>query len=67
MSQQLADVMISSNAIFTDVSNQPESASIVIKDNKILAIGSEEEALEMIRTFVGLVFLEPYSFSTIIV
>ena len=43
MSQQLADVIISSNAVFTGLSDQPEPASIAIKDNKILAIGSEEE------------------------
>ena len=43
MSQQLADVIISSNAVFTGLSEQPEPASLAIKDNKILAIGSEEE------------------------
>ncbi|RJS59358.1 amidohydrolase [Bacillus sp. PK3_68] len=49
MSQQLADVIISSNAVFTGLSDQPEPASIAIKDNKILAIGSEEE----IRSYSG--------------
>ncbi|MFE4706422.1 amidohydrolase [Peribacillus simplex] len=43
MNQQLADVIISSNAVFTGLSGQPEPASIAIKDNKIIAIGSEEE------------------------
>jgi predicted amidohydrolase YtcJ len=43
MSQQLADVIISSNTVFTGLSDQPEPASIAIKDNKIMAIGSETE------------------------
>jgi predicted amidohydrolase YtcJ len=43
MSQQVADVIISSNTVFTGLSNQPEPASIAIKDNKIVAIGTEEE------------------------
>ncbi|MCD1161001.1 amidohydrolase [Peribacillus frigoritolerans] len=43
MSQQLADVIISSNTVFTGLSDQPEPASIAIKDNKIVAIGTEEE------------------------
>jgi predicted amidohydrolase YtcJ len=43
MSQQLADVILSSNTVFTGLSDQPEPASIAIKDNKIVAIGSEEE------------------------
>ncbi|MFE4706420.1 amidohydrolase [Peribacillus simplex] len=43
MSQQLADVIISSNTVFTGLSDQPEPASIAIKGNKIVAIGSEEE------------------------
>ncbi|MGM0887895.1 MAG: amidohydrolase [Bacillota bacterium] len=43
MNQQLADVIISSNAVFTGLSDQPEPASIAIKDNKIIAVGSEEE------------------------
>ncbi|MDM5222393.1 amidohydrolase [Peribacillus sp. NJ11] len=49
MSQQLADVIISSNAVFTGLSDQPEPASIAIKDNKIFAIGSEEE----IKPYLG--------------
>ncbi|MGE6716823.1 amidohydrolase [Peribacillus frigoritolerans] len=43
MSQQLADVIISSNTVFTGLSDQPKPASIAIKDNKIVAIGTEEE------------------------
>ena len=43
MGQQLADVIISSNTVFTGLSDQPEPASIAIKDNKIVAIGSVEE------------------------
>ncbi|MDQ0884327.1 putative amidohydrolase YtcJ [Peribacillus sp. V2I11] len=43
MSQQLADVIISGNTVFTGLSDQPEPASIAIKDNKIVAIGSEEK------------------------
>ncbi|SIR97713.1 hypothetical protein SAMN05878482_10845 [Peribacillus simplex] len=43
MSQQLADLIISSNTVFTGLSDQPEPASIAIKDNKIVAIGSVEE------------------------
>ncbi|MFJ7307901.1 amidohydrolase [Peribacillus frigoritolerans] len=43
MGQQVADVIISSNTVFTGLSDQPEPASIAIKDNKIVAIGNEEE------------------------
>ncbi|MFY0802525.1 amidohydrolase [Peribacillus frigoritolerans] len=43
MSQQVADVIISSNTVFTGLSDQPEPASIAIKNNKIVAIGTEEE------------------------
>ncbi|MEY8757456.1 amidohydrolase [Peribacillus frigoritolerans] len=43
MGQQVADVIISSNTVFTGLSDQPEPASIAIKDNKIVAIGTEEE------------------------
>ncbi len=43
MSQQAADLIISSNTVFTGLSDQPEPASIAIKDNKIVAIGTEEE------------------------
>ncbi|OIK16857.1 amidohydrolase [Bacillus sp. MUM 116] len=43
MSQQTADMIISSNTVFTGLNNQPEPASIAIKENKIVAIGSEEE------------------------
>ncbi|MBM7587383.1 putative amidohydrolase YtcJ [Bacillus pakistanensis] len=43
MSQQVADVIISSNAVFTGLSDQPEPASIAIADNKIIAIGSDNQ------------------------
>ncbi|MED1470552.1 amidohydrolase [Bacillus salipaludis] len=43
MSQQKADMIISSDVVFTGLTDQPEPASIVIKDNKIVAIGSEKE------------------------
>jgi predicted amidohydrolase YtcJ len=43
MGQQVADVIISSNTVFTGLSDQPEPAFIAIKDNKIVAIGTEEE------------------------
>ncbi|MEC0300119.1 amidohydrolase [Peribacillus frigoritolerans] len=43
MSQRVADVIISSNTVFTGLSDQTEPASIAIKDNKIVAIGTEEE------------------------
>jgi predicted amidohydrolase YtcJ len=43
MSHQKADVILSSNAVFTGLSDQPEPASIAISGNKIIAIGSEEE------------------------
>ncbi|MEK4029174.1 amidohydrolase [Pseudobacillus sp. FSL P4-0506] len=49
MSQQLADVIISSKAVFTGLCDQPEPASIAIKDNKILAVGSEKE----IKAYLG--------------
>lgn len=42
MSQKIADMIISSNAVFTGLTDRPEPASIAIKDNKIVAIGSEE-------------------------
>ncbi|MBT2645460.1 amidohydrolase [Bacillus sp. ISL-34] len=41
MSQQIADILISSNAVFTGLSDQPEPAAIAIKGNKIIAVGSE--------------------------
>ncbi|MGJ7910777.1 amidohydrolase [Neobacillus sp. LXY-1] len=43
MAKHLADIIISSNAVFTGLSDQPKPASIAIKDNKIMAIGSKEE------------------------
>src|SRR5919112_662342 len=49
MNQQPADVIISSNAVFTGLSDQPEPASIAIKDNKIIAIGSEDE----VKSYLG--------------
>ncbi|TKH08633.1 amidohydrolase [Peribacillus simplex] len=49
MNHQLADVIISSNAVFTGLNDQPEPASIAIKDNKIIAIGTVEE----VKSFSG--------------
>ncbi|MBL3640951.1 amidohydrolase [Bacillus sp. RHFB] len=49
MNQQPADIIISSNAIFTGLSVQPEPASIAITDNKIIAIGSEDE----VKSYLG--------------
>ena len=49
MSQQLADIIVSSNAVFTGLSDQPEPASIAIKDKTIIAIGSEEQ----IKPYIG--------------
>jgi predicted amidohydrolase YtcJ len=43
MSQQKADMIIASNTVFTGLSDQPEPASIAVKGNKIIAIGSEEQ------------------------
>ncbi|MFD1705978.1 amidohydrolase [Siminovitchia sediminis] len=43
MTKRTADLIITSNAVFTGLSNQPEPASIAIVNNKISAIGSEEE------------------------
>lgn len=49
MSHPTADIMISSRAVFTGLADLPEKAAIAIKDNKILAVGPEEE----IRPYVG--------------
>ncbi|MCM3240411.1 amidohydrolase [Heyndrickxia oleronia] len=49
MNQQIADIIVSSNAVFTGLSDQPEPASIAIKDNTIIAIGSEEQ----IKPYIG--------------
>lgn len=38
-----ADTIISSNAVFTGLSDQPEPAAIAIKDHKIIRIGSLDE------------------------
>ncbi|WP_026679448.1 amidohydrolase [Fictibacillus gelatini] len=43
MNRPLADVILSSNAVFTGLADEPGPASIAIKDNKIVAIGSEAE------------------------
>ncbi|GIN93540.1 hypothetical protein J6TS1_14840 [Siminovitchia terrae] len=43
MTQQKADIIISGNAVFTGLSDKPESAFIAIIGNKIVAIGSEED------------------------
>lgn len=49
MSQQLADIIVSSNTVFTGLSDQPEPASIAIKDKTIIAIGSDEQ----IKPYLG--------------
>ncbi|MDF2683724.1 MAG: amidohydrolase [Brevibacillus sp.] len=41
--QQKADAVLSSQAVFTGLTNEPEALSIAIIDNKITAIGSREE------------------------
>lgn len=41
--RQIADLIISSNAVFTGLTNEPIAASIAIKDNKILAVGTKDE------------------------
>lgn len=43
MNTKKADIVVSSNAVFTGLTNEPESASIAIVNNKIIAIGSNEE------------------------
>ncbi|WP_158738032.1 amidohydrolase [Alteribacillus sp. YIM 98480] len=49
MSNQKADKILSSNTVFTGLMDKPQPASIAIIDNKIEAIGSEEE----IKQFIG--------------
>ncbi|WP_035424254.1 amidohydrolase [Bacillus sp. UNC438CL73TsuS30] len=44
-----ADVVLSSNTVFTGLTNTPEPATIAIINNKIAAIGTEEE----ISSFIG--------------
>lgn len=40
---QKADIIITSNAVFTGLSSHPEPGSIAIVNNKITAVGTEEE------------------------
>ncbi|RJS62458.1 amidohydrolase [Bacillus sp. PK3_68] len=49
MVQQKADVILSSDAVFTGLTDQPHPAAIAIIDNKIAAIGSKED----IKSFIG--------------
>ncbi|MGR6117585.1 amidohydrolase [Aeribacillus composti] len=44
-----ADMILSSNYVFTGLENTPKKASIAIKGNKIMAIGTKEEA----KSFAG--------------
>ncbi|MRH41708.1 amidohydrolase family protein [Aquibacillus halophilus] len=44
-----ADLVLSSNAVFTGLQNQPFKGSVAIKENVILAVGTEQE----IRPFIG--------------
>lgn len=45
-----ADIVISSNAVFTGLDNSPEPATIAIIGNKIAAIGSHDEIVPYIGT-----------------
>lgn len=49
MSNHKADIILSSNAVFTGLTDKPQSAAIAIIDNKIEAIGSESE----LESFIG--------------
>lgn len=44
-----ADVILSSNAVFTGLTNKPHPAEIAIINNKIVAVGSKEE----VKAFIG--------------
>ncbi|WP_134700778.1 amidohydrolase [Ammoniphilus sp. YIM 78166] len=48
MRQRLADIIVSSNTVFTGLTDHPESASIAIIDNKIVAIGTEAEIKHLV-------------------
>nr|WP_042347062.1 amidohydrolase [Bacillus massiliigorillae] len=48
MNTKKADIVLSSNAVFTGLTDKPEVASIAIIDNKIEAIGSNEEMISYI-------------------
>ncbi|QHZ55317.1 amidohydrolase [Brevibacillus sp. NSP2.1] len=43
MTKQTADLIVSSNAVFTGLSDRPEPAAIAIAGNRIIAVGSKEE------------------------
>ncbi|KNB72019.1 amidohydrolase [Brevibacillus reuszeri] len=45
MSKKIADLIVSGNAVFTGLTDEPQPASIAIVDNKIIAIGSMEEIM----------------------
>ncbi|MET3290899.1 UNVERIFIED_CONTAM: putative amidohydrolase YtcJ [Brevibacillus sp. OAP136] len=47
--QTKAQVILSSNAVFTGLADEPQPASIAIVNNKIAAIGSQEE----MKPFIG--------------
>ncbi|MFP7736878.1 amidohydrolase [Priestia aryabhattai] len=49
MAIKKADIVISSNAIFTGLANKPTSGAIAILDNKIMSVGSKTE----IEPFIG--------------
>ncbi|WHY93906.1 amidohydrolase [Neobacillus cucumis] len=44
-----ADIIISSNSVFTGLADKPEPASIAIRDNKIIGIGSMNEMQPLIN------------------
>ncbi|WP_257350962.1 amidohydrolase [Pseudalkalibacillus decolorationis] len=45
-----ADIVLSSNSVFTGIEEEPKKATIAIKGNRIVAIGSEKE----IEQFIGI-------------
>ena len=49
MSQRTADLVLSSKFVFTGRTDHPEPASIAIRENKLVAIGNEEE----IKAYIG--------------
>ncbi|WP_408008560.1 amidohydrolase [Pseudalkalibacillus sp. A8] len=48
--QIIADIVLSSNTVFTGVEDKPKKAMIAIKENKIVAIGSEAEVASFINS-----------------
>lgn len=44
-----ADIVLSSNAVFTGLEDKPKPAGIAIKGNRIIAVGSKDE----MKDFIG--------------